>query len=277
MVINRFNDRIEILSSEDFNLQQTLTSGQVFSYSEIDGGYLVVSRDYYAKILVQKDKTIIYSENLDYFFDYFDLGTDYSLIKKKICKMYFGFEKFFKNGNGIRLLRQDPYQTIISFIVSQNNNIKRIHGILDKIQKKYGKQLSDGIFGFPDLQVLSKVSVEEFKNLGCGYRSEYLVQVLKDLKKQEYNIDFLRKLSTKSLREMLVKLYGVGPKVADCILLFGFYRIDAFPVDTWIKKAYYLFDSKPRNVSQISDFLESIFKDLSGYAQMYIFNYMISQ
>lgn len=277
MNIKRTKDEIIIKNQEDFNVKELLECGQVFSYEKINEDYVVISLDKFAVVSIKDDYTVIKSKDIDYFYNYFDLDTDYNKIKKRLCEIYPDFNKFFVKGLGIRILRQDEYQTIISFIVSQNNNIKRIHKILKRISEEFGHKLDCGFFSFPSCLELSRASEEDFKRLGTGYRSKYLFNTIKQLQEKEYNIESLRKLDTRDLRKKLLNLCGVGPKVADCILFFGFNRTDVFPVDTWIKKAYEtLFSSQKRNEEQISQFFISTFGSLSGYAQQYIFNYMIT-
>ena len=277
MKILKTKDKIIIENSSEFNIKELLECGQVFSYELVGSEYFVISLDKYAEITLKEKETVIRSKNIDFFYNYFDLDTDYNEIKNSLTKVFSGFDKFFINGKGIRILRQDEYQTIISFVVSQNNNIKRIHNILRKISQKFGHKLDCGLYSFPTLDELSKATEEDFVKIGAGYRSKYLVEIVKKLKDKEYSIDYLRKLDTINLRKKLLSLYGIGPKVADCILFFGFNRTDVFPVDTWIKKAYStLFSKEKRNENQISEYFISIFGDLAGYAQQYIFNYMIT-
>ena len=270
-------DTIIISNCEDFDIKQILECGQVFSYNQIDDNtYYVVSLNKWAKITFDDTKTIITSPTIDYFANYFDLKTDYDSIKKSLVKIYPSFAKFFLQGGGIHILKQDEYQTIISFIVSANNNIKRIKKILFAMCEKCGDTLSCGMKSFPTIEELSKLSVEDYTKLGLGYRAEYLFETIKMLQTPEYSIESLSKLNTKELRNKLLTLKGVGPKVADCILFFGFARPDVFPVDTWIRKAYSLFSCERRSDKQIGEFFVNLFKNYSGYAQQYIFNYMIT-
>lgn len=277
MKITKEKDRIIIENNKDFNIQDILECGQVFNFDKTStNSYLVVSLDKWAKIVFDDNMTTIYTKEVDYFYNYFDLGTDYEKIKNEICLLYKGFEKFFIVGKGIRILRQDPYQTIISFIISANNNIKRIKKILTRICERFGKKLDCGVYSFPNIDSLIRATEKDFVELGAGYRSPYLVDTISKLKSKEYSIKDMAKLDTLTLRKKLLELKGIGPKVADCILFFGFNRTDVFPVDTWIKKAYEMFSNTKRSVTKVSEYFVSIFKDYSGYAQQYIFNYMIS-
>ena len=161
---------------------------------------------------------------------------------------------------------------IISFIISANNNIKRIQLIIENICKRFGNRIND-YYAFPTLKELEKASEEDFKGCGAGYRAKYLYKVVREL--QNFNINEIYRLESENAIEKLLTLSGVGPKVADCILLFGFNKQDCFPVDTWIKKVYneYFAKEKTENVKQIRKKLVSIFGNLSGYAQQYLFYY----
>ena len=271
-------DKIVIENCKDFDLKDILECGQVFSYiKKDDNNYTVISLDKIADIKIDENLTIIHTKYVDYFYNYFDLSTNYSKIKQEILNLNSVFSKFLNCGKGIRILKQDTFQSIISFIVSANNNIKRIRNILFKISEKFGKKIEgEDYSSFPKLEELIKATKEDFLTLGAGYRSEYLVETIQKLNTKEYNLKDLSKLPTKELRKKLLYLKGVGPKVADCILLFGFYRTDVFPVDTWIKKAYYLFETKKVSEEKIADYFVNMFKDLSGFAQQYLFNYMIN-
>lgn len=278
MILSKDKNKIVIQNEHDFSIMQILECGQVFSFQKIDENTCyVVSMDKFAKITFDDCITTIYSKNLDYFYNYFDLNTDYEKIKEKILNKYKDFSVYFLNGNAIRILHQDALQTIISFIVSANNNIKRIKKILNNLCRDYGVVLEKDIFSFPNLEQLSKITVEDFTRLGAGYRAKYLYESIKKLQTEEYDINYLNSLTTIQLKEKLLSLDGVGPKVADCILFFGFNRKDVFPVDTWIRKAYRLFSNEKKNDRQISSYFVNMFGDVSGYAQQYIFNYMITK
>ena len=269
-------NRIVVEDENDFDIKQILECGQVFSFYKKDNGYIVTSMDKIVYITLCEGKTIIETTDVDYFYNFFDLSTDYAKIKDKIKEYYPNFDKFFAGGKDIRILHQDPFQTIISFIVSANNNIARIKKILNNISFKFGKEIEDGIYSFPTIQALKNATEEDFARAGAGYRSEYLVKTIEMLQEDRFNIENMKKLPTGELRDRLMELMGVGGKVADCILFFGFGRSDSFPVDTWIRKAYLMFCSKPRTDKEISKYFLQIFREVSGYAQQYIFNYMIN-
>ena len=178
-----------------------------------------------------------------------------------------------KFGSGIRILKQDLLEVIISFVFSANNNIKRITESLFKLREKFGTKQSD-FFAFPTLNQLQKIGEKDFKEIGAGYRSAQLVKLIEQIK--EIDLEKLKNLETEILRKELIELSGIGPKVADCILLFGFGRTDVFPVDTWINQVFNSYFGKNENKTQIRKFLIKEFGDLSGYAQQYLFYYQRS-
>ena len=258
-----------IVDKEDFNLVQTLECGQVFSYFKDGKNFVVQSADKIAVIEEQEDCYIINTKTPNYFINYFDFNTNYKEIKKALSKFSILNEPL-KFGYGIRILKQDIFETIISFIISANNNIKRITKILNKIKENFG-QKNGNYYSFPTLEQLKGANQEYFLKLGAGYRAKYLENVLKEL--ENFNIEESKKLSTETLRNKLIALSGVGPKVADCILLFGYSRYDVFPVDTWIEQMYNQFYKSCHNRIEIRKNLVNEFKDLSGYAQQYLFYY----
>ena len=263
---------IKIFDKNDFNPEHILECGQIFSYEKIDNYYVVYSKDKAAKIVENEDGYVIETDDPKYFEVFFDLKTDYSKIKTYLKKFDILKEPI-KFGSGIRILRQDLFETLISFIVSANNNIKRIQLILNRIRQKFGTCMG-AYYAFPTREQLLKATEEDFLQMGAGYRAKYLYKVLRQIDE-----DILRewqRMPTMQLRQKLISLAGVGPKVADCILLFGFSRGDVFPVDTWIEKMYRKFYTKDEQITRekIRHNLTQEFGELSGYAQQYLFYFM---
>lgn len=275
MKIEKTKDRIVIKKEDTFDLKDTFECGQIFSYVLLsENFYLVNSNDKFAKVFSENNDIIIETDETDYFYDFFDLGTDYKKIIKDIEK-HKNFSQYTGFGRGIRILKQQPFQTIMSFIISSNNNIKRIKKILQSLCLKYGTKTNLG-HAFPTLDQFKHASAADFLKLGAGYRSEYLKKTIEMLQTPEFDIDKLKTLKTEELREKLLKLSGVGPKVCDCIMLFGFSKTDVFPVDTWIRKGFYLFETQKKSDKQIAQYFVDIFKENSGYAQQYLYNYMLN-
>lgn len=262
-------DKIIIYDKSDFDAKDILECGQVFRFlRQQDGSYRILSLDKKAIIKTYEDKVVVYTDTPKYFENYLDLKTDYKNIKAELSK-FDELKEPIKFGKGIRILKQDFFEAIISFIISANNNIKRIQSIIEKICISVGKNMGD-YYAFPTLDQLLTLSVEDFKSFGAGYRAEYLYKTARLLK--EIDLASWESLDTETLRDKLTTLYGVGPKVADCILLFGVGKKDVFPVDTWIAKVYRdTYGGKLKNRKQIAKYLVSRFGDFSGYAQQYLF------
>lgn len=262
-----FNDRIEIENSSDFNIKQILSCGQIFRFKEEDFGFKLYFKGEKATIYCQKNTTKIFCSNPKLMQKYLDLQTDYAKIKSDLG----GFDILkpaIEYGFGIRILKQDPLEMLISFIISANNNIPRIKSTIEKICEGYGTKKED-YFAFPTLSQLESIPLEFFRKVGCGYRSEYLVDTISRLK--NFNLDEIYDLDLVEARKRLMSLKGVGRKVADCVLLFGFSRTDVFPTDTWIEKVYKENYGKEMEAKKVSEFFSKMFGNLSGYAQQYLF------
>ena len=261
-----FKDKIVITGKEDFNPTHILECGQVFCYKKEEGCYFVYPGDKSAQIVETKDGYEIRTTTPEFFAKYFDLDTNYSAIKKELN----GFKMMnepIKFGYGIRILKQDLFEMLISFIISSNNNIKRIQLILNNIRSRLGGN-------FPSQKLLLKQSEEFFKECGAGYRAKYLYNVIRQVSPEK--LEEWSALDSTTLRNNLIALSGVGPKVADCVMLFGYGRGDVFPVDTWIHQMYNAHFPHLDNRNQIRDNLVSYFGKLSGYAQQYLFYYQRS-
>ncbi len=264
------NNEIFIPISPDFNIEQTLECGQVFRFKKTGLGYEVYTLNHKATIICQKDGTKIICDDVNYFINYFDLLTDYAKIKCELSKNSFVKEAI-KFGEGIRILKQDALETIISFIISQNNNIPRIKNIIEKICENYG-ELKNGFYSFPTLERLKTIPKQFFTNIKCGYRDEYLFSSIQKIA-DGFNLDKVYNMPSNEANKYLTELKGVGNKVADCILLYGFHKTDVFPTDTWIKKVYCDFNEngKIKTALQIRNEFINIYGNLSGYAQQYLF------
>ena len=259
-----------IVTKEDFNIEHILYCGQIFSYEKRGDKFVVYSLDKKCEVVEKEDHYEVLSDDIDYFVNFFDLSTNYGKIKAKLGQFDMLKEPL-KFGYGIRILKNNKFEMLISFIISANNNIRRIQKIINAIKIACGHQ--DG--SFPRREELLKLSTEDFSKLGAGYRDKYLYEVLRQV--DEETLEKWDNLSTEALRKKLLTLMGVGPKVADCILLFGYGRQDVFPVDTWIEQMYNkFFDENEHNRVRIRDNLVKTFGNLSGYAQQYLFFYQRS-
>ena len=259
---------IKIKGKRDFNPRHILDCGQIFAYD----GNVVYSGKERAEIFENKEGFDIFCSNPEYFENFFDLKTDYGKIKKELSKKVILVDPV-RFGYGIRILKNDLFETLISFIISANNNIKRIKMILTRLRENLGEKIGD-YHAFPSYEKLLCVKEDFFKEIGCGYRASYLFKVLRQITPEK--LESLRDLNSRELKQKLVELAGVGPKVADCIMLFGYGRKDVFPVDTWIHKMYNTYYKKEDNRIKIRENLVKEFGSLSGYAQQYLFFYQRS-
>ena len=212
---------------------------------------------------------------------YFDLNRDYEKIKETLSKIDQNMKTSVEYGKGIRILNQDLWETIISFIISANNNIPRIKGIIERLSKKYGNEIiykEKSYYTFPTPEQLKDVTVQEYRKLGLGFRDIRLYETTKMILENQVNLEELRtNPNTHEVREKLLTLSGVGPKVADCILLFSdLKRFEVFPIDVWVRRVMndlYIKNEDETKVSkkQIEKIAKEKFGNLAGLAQQYLF------
>ncbi len=265
------------IKSEFFNICDTLECGQVFRFTPYKKGYRLISEDKCCYLYSDGEYSYIQTDDVGYFKEYFDLEKDYSKIYSSILNLKDEFiSKVAFLGKGIRILRQSKRETAYSFLISQNNNIPRIKGSIERLCESLGeKRLFDKeeYYAFPTDEALACKDREFFKNLGLGYRDEYIRRFAVSLN-EGFNLDSLSNLKTNELCLQLMKFYGVGKKVADCISFFGYNKTDSFPVDTWIEKIYLEnLGGNKKERDKISKELSLKYGDLSGYIQQYLFYY----
>jgi N-glycosylase/DNA lyase len=268
------NNDILIKKNDFFDIKQILECGQIFRYFKKEYGYDVLSLDKVARVYIEKDKYVIKTNDANYFVNFFDLYSDYSVIYNKLLSYGDIMKKSCNFGKGIRILRQDSFEMLLSFIISSNNMIPRIQKSINMICKNIGKKIDDEYYAFPALSDLKDKDETFFRQCGVGFRDKYLVKTIKELS-CGFDLTKINQLSTSDAIDYLCNLYGVGNKVANCILLFGYHREDVFPVDTWMKKVYidYFNGDKNLKAEKISSLMIDKFKNLSGYAQQYLFYY----
>lgn len=265
-------DYIKILNTSCFNPAHILECGQVFCYEKQGEDFLCFPQDKFAKITREQEVWIIHTQTPDFFVKYFDLDKDYEQIKSRLQ----GFDimkKPLEFGGGIRILNQNLFETLISFIISANNNIPRIKKILQNLRTLLGEKFQEG-YSFPTREKMLEQDEEFFRSIGAGYRAKYLYKVIRQVDEQTL-LDW-GNLESSQLRKNLISLAGVGGKVADCVMLFGYHIGDAFPVDTWIEKMYNSSFPPLQNREKIGQNLVEMFGKDSGYAQQYLFFYQRS-
>lgn len=212
--------------------------------------------------------------------DYFDLDTDYNKIKKDLSKIDEHMQTAIEYGSGIRILKQDLWEALISFIISANNNIPRIKGIIERLAANYGTKIiwqNKEYYTFPTPEQLKNVSIKDYRSLGAGFRDERLYDTVQKTLTKEINLEYLENIKdTNELRTELIKINGVGPKVADCILLFSLKRFEVFPVDVWVRRVMnelYIKNSDETKVNNndLRKLARDKYGDIAGIAQQYLF------
>lgn len=269
---------LQIGNIKDFNLTHIFECGQCFRWiSQPDGSYRGIVNGKAAR--VSFDGELLFIENsgihdfINIWFDYFDLGTDYSKIKAVLEKDEI-MKEAIKTGYGIRLLRQDFWEMLISFIISANNMIPRIMKIVDTLSMQKGKCIDADscCYSFPEIESLASATLEEIQQCKAGFRCKYIHQTSQLMKSGNVTREKLSEMNTEAARKVLMTMPGVGPKVADCILLFSGLKFDVFPTDVWVKRVMEeLYLKKEASLREIQQYAENSFGELTGYAQQYLF------
>ena len=261
---------------KDFNLKDTILSGSCFRViEENDGSFTNILKDRVINIKQDGNTIIVNSSNMnnikEIIYDYFDLNRDYNRINKLLTIKDNNMKGIINKCNGYRILNQDAFEMCISYIISQNNNVKRISKSIEELSHKYGKKIifnNKEYYLFPTYNELKNLKIEDFTNLKVGFRDKYLYDFI-----NKYNsLKDLNKLSTIDALSELMKIKGIGLKVASCILLFGYKRLDTFPIDTWVKQNI----SKNYNIKNdqksIEKFAKETYGEYSGLAIQYMFH-----
>lgn len=285
--VNMKEQKYIIESPNSFELKDIFDCGQCFRWNkENDDSYTGIWKNNVVNVKKEND-TIIFTgvssaENFEEEINkYFDMNRDYEEIKEKLSKIDDNMKTSIEYGKGIRILNQELWETIISFIISANNNIPRIKGIIERLSKNYGKKIEwngKEYYTFPTPEELKNVTVEEYRSLGLGFRDIRLYETTKMILDKEIDLEKLQNNpNTIEVREKLLSLSGVGPKVADCILLFStLKRFEVFPIDVWVRRVMndlYIKNEDENKVSkkQIENLAKEKFGDLAGLAQQYLF------
>lgn len=285
---------IIIDSVKDFDPEHIFECGQCFRWipaGDGSGDYIGAAGKYAARISLVKDPSQDAEEDRDpgeergsrlivtatggdekFWYDYFDLGTDYGAVKSVLAENEPDIAAAIRHGSGIRILRQDLFETIISFIVSQNNNIPRIRKCIEALCRRYGEYIGEAFgrewYAFPEPDVLAGADEEDIAALRLGYRAGYVKEAAEQFVCDRDGCHL------PGNREEIIGYRGVGPKVANCIMLFGLRDVSAFPVDTWVKHIMNDMYGIPENdTKQMTDFACDKFGKYAGYAQQYLFYY----
>ena len=269
-----------------FEPKHIFECGQCFRWNENENGsYTGIVGNNVINVEKVDNKIIFKSFGVDNLeklvIDYFDLNRNYEEIKRKLSSVDEYLANSIKYGSGIRILNQDLWETIISFIISANNNIPRIKTIINRMSKKYGNKIEwngEEYYTFPSIENLSKATVEDLRSLGLGFRDVRIYETTRKILNKDVDLSKLHEeKDTEKVREILLSLSGVGPKVADCILLFStLKRFDVFPIDVWVRRVMndlYIKneDETKVNKKEIEKLAKEKYGDLEGLAQQYLF------
>lgn len=251
-----------------FCLAETLECGQCFRWERTgQGAYEGVA--YGKKARLREQAGTILLEGVtpeDYsrvWHGYFDLGLDYGQVRETLCQTHERLREMAEFAPGIRILRQEPWETLCSFLLSQNNNIPRIKGIVRRLCEQHGEP-TEGGYAFPSVERVASLDEEGLAGIRSGFRAKYLLGAARKIASGEIDLEALRDEEIGAAREKLQELPGVGPKVAECVLLYGLHRLEAFPMDVWMKRAMAVF---------FPDYQEGSFGAYGGIAQQYIYHY----
>ena len=259
------------ITADSFELEDIFECGQCFRWNKNeDNSYTGVA---FGKVLTlsKEGDGVTFSDDNEIWNEYFDLDRDYGEIKRILSKDEVT-KKAIEKGQGIRILKQEFFETVISFIISQNNNIPRIKGIVEKLCEKYGKEIEKGYFAFPEKEVIANLEKEDLAFLKAGYRDSYIIDAARKLVNNELDMDVIKNAPIEDARKEISKIKGVGPKVADCILLFGASRYEVFPTDVWMKRVLTeLYGFENLTPDKINAFAKEKFGNLAGFAQQYLF------
>ena len=267
MNVYKTDNGVKIKGVKDLDLAQTLDCGQSFRWVENDGKFSGVAFRKKVEIYFEEDYLFIDNTTVEDYENiwksYLDLELDYGKIREDIKKLHPVLEEACAYAPGIRILRQEPWEALCTFIISQNNNIKRIKGIVERLCESFGDRIDD-YYAFPSAEKLAELAPEDLAPIRAGFRNKYIIDAARKVNSGEVVLEKCRTLEYDDARAELMKIKGVGVKVADCTLLFGLHRVEAFPVDVWMKRAL---------EKLFPDMTENDFGDYAGIAQQYIFHY----
>jgi len=277
-------DSIMLEEAHDFNIGQILECGQCFRFEKLDDGFYEIVAMGKVLLARQKGDCVAFSyhhselgtdEFKAIWMPYFDLQRDYGAIKAMFadCDIMAQAMAF---APGIRILNQDPWETVVSFIISQNNRIPQIKQVIRNICARYGKQIEgSNHFSFPSPEQLAEANLEDLRICKTGFRDKYILGAARAATSGDLILIRESSLTTAELRANLMAIHGIGEKVAHCCLLFGYSRFDAFPVDVWVRRAMQslYFQGQPTPAAEILAFANEKFGEHSGFAQQYLFHY----
>mgnify|MGYP004455789469 CR=1 FL=1 len=263
----------------DFDIDSTITCGQIFRYTKENINYTIILKDRVISLTVDNQNINIESNNEDnleeVINDYFDLKRDYKKIEDDIIKMDKNIEQAILESHGLHMIHQDPFETIISYVISQNNRVPSITNSLNLIAQRYGKKIvfkDKEYYLFPSYQDLKTIKEEEYRECKVGFRDKYLLGIVESINNKTLDLDKIYDMTSDEALNYLMSFKGIGNKVASCILLFAYQKFDVYPIDTWVKK-FMKDDYNIEGLKEIKEFTVKTYKEYSGLAIQYMFNY----
>lgn len=280
MKIETKDNNLILYNTTEFDIEQTFLCGQCFRWDkDSDGTYVGIYKDHALRIGQKGAAVTLYNTTFaDYesiWKVYFDLDSDYKKIQSKLSRDTI-LRDAIGAGSGIRILAQEPFETLISFIISANNNIPRIKGIISRLCETFGAAIDfEGkkVYSFPSAETLCSLSREDLAPLRAGFRDKYILDAAKKVKCGAINLNDIYDMDYARAKAELKKINGVGDKVADCVLLFGFGKHGAFPVDVWVRRILDYYYPGGSHQTDAAAFAREKFGELGGFAQQYLFYY----
>lgn len=264
------NKVVIIKNIYDFDINATLLSGQCFRFKKNDDkSFTGVVKDNILNLKYDDSKHELIINGIDekqyveFYEEYFDLKKDYNKIRKELEEDEV-MKKAIQFSPNIKILNQEFWETLCSFIISQNNNIPRIISIIETLCKNFGTNIKDDFYTFPSAEEIAQLNLEQINIIKSGFRGKYILDAAKKVVNKTVDYEKIEKMDLNDARHHLMQINGVGPKVADCTLLYGAKKFDAFPVDVWMKRAI---------AKLYPNGIPDVVTKHAGIAQLYIFNY----
>lgn len=292
-----YDNYLIIKELRNFKLKHIFECGQIFRFEEVaENDFIVIAFGRLIEVKEDGNDVIIYNSTKKDFqniwLKYFDLDRDYSVIKDELSKDVL-LKQSIEFGYGVRVLNQDPFEMLLSFIISARNNIPSIKKTVNKISNKWGKEIiykDKTYYAFPNIDEIKDATLEEIQETGASFRSKYIFDTIKNVYNSKsgkgnlktndaneyikYDLDYIKNLDDDECHNALQEFKGVGSKVADCIMLFSMEKTSAFPVDVWVKRAMiHFYGAEDASLNKIRIFGRNKFGKLAGFAQQYLFYY----
>ncbi len=263
---------VELYAPEEFDLYHTFECGQCFRWQEADD-HTYSGIAFGQRIRLYRDGDMVVMEGADEesfsgrWRNYFDIDTDYEQLRQEMVAACPVLRQAARKLNGIRILQQEPWEALCSFIISQNNHIPRIRGIIERLCACFGEE-ADGGYSFPSAERLAMCEAEDLAPLRAGFRARYLVDAARKCASGQVDLEKLKTAPLDECRRELMSVVGVGIKVAECTMLYGLHRMEAFPVDVWMKRAL---------AEDFAGVSPEALGHTAGIAQQYMFHYTRSR